>query len=151
MRRFCLGCLGCLGFGSDVSNAVSSVKEYVTTAPRDIPYGDKEIVVMWHNRRWRCGAVDCARASFTEAISDDNGGADVQLAGFRIVNYSADQASIILAASVGGQTNSYPRLSIAMQWYDGDWRAIPQAGPALFVAVAPVPSLAGFVPWSKVS
>jgi len=75
----------------------------------------------------------------------------VQLAGFRILSYSPVQASITLAASVDGRTDSYPQLSVAMQWQDGDWRAVPQAGPALFVTVASAPSLAGFVPWMGVS
>ncbi len=75
----------------------------------------------------------------------------VQLAGFRILSYSPEQASITLAAIVAGRTDSYPQLSVAMQWQAGDWRAVPQAGPALFVTVASAPSLAGFVPWSGVS
>jgi len=75
----------------------------------------------------------------------------VQLAGFRVLSYSPEQASITLAASVGGRTDSYPQLSVAMQWQDGDWRAVPQAGPVLFVTVASAPSLAGFVPWAGVS
>jgi len=75
----------------------------------------------------------------------------VQLAGFRILSYSPNQTSITLAASVDGRADSYPQLSVAMQWQDGDWRAVPQAGPALFVTVASAPSLAGFVPWAGVS
>ncbi len=81
----------------------------------------------------------------------ENPTSGVQLAGFRILSYSPVQASITLAASVDGRTDSYPQLSVAMQWQDGDWRAVPQAGPALFVTVASAPSLAGFVPWMGVS
>jgi len=81
----------------------------------------------------------------------EGGTGGVQLAGFRIVSYSPDQASITLAASVSARTDAYPQLTVAMQWQDGDWRAVPQAGPALFVTVASAPSLAGFVPWAGVS
>ncbi len=83
--------------------------------------------------------------------SDSGAGAGIQLGGFRIISYSSDQASISLALSVPGRTDTYPQLSVAMQWYQGDWRAVPQAGPALFVTAASAPSLAGFVPWAGVS
>lgn len=39
----------------------SSVKQYVTTAPRDIPYGERAISVVWHKRRWRCAEASCAK------------------------------------------------------------------------------------------
>jgi transposase len=47
----------------------SSPKGRATTGPRDIPYGDREISVRWHKRRWRCREVACPRASFTESIA----------------------------------------------------------------------------------
>jgi transposase len=57
------GCPGC-GVVS------TSVKGLVTTAPRDLPYGEVGISVVWHKRRWRCAEVLCARGSFTEAIGE---------------------------------------------------------------------------------
>jgi len=92
-----------------------------------------------------------AQVAKTPATLDDQSGAGIQFAGFRIISYSPDQASITLATRVPGRTDTYPQLTVAMQWYAGDWRAVPQAGPALFVAVASAPSLAGFVPWAGVS
>ncbi len=92
-----------------------------------------------------------AQVAKTPATPDDQSGAGVQLAGFRIISYSPDQASIALAASVAGRTDSYPQLTVAMQWYAGDWRAVPQPGPTLVVTGSSAPSLAGFVPWSGVS
>ena len=47
-----------------------SVKEYVSTAPRDIPYGERGISLIWHKRRWRCVEPTCARGSFTEVIEE---------------------------------------------------------------------------------
>jgi transposase len=47
-----------------------SVKQYVTTAPRDLPYGDTGISVVWHKRRWRCVEPSCLRLSFTESIEE---------------------------------------------------------------------------------
>jgi len=92
-----------------------------------------------------------AQVAKTPAPPDDQSGAGIQLAGFRIVSYFPDQASITLATRVPGRTDTYPQLTVSMQWYEGDWRAVPQAGPALFVTVASAPSLAGFVPWAGVS
>ena len=48
----------------------TSVKERVTTAPKDIPYGADPIVVRWAKIRWRCQQVYCERGSFTEAINE---------------------------------------------------------------------------------
>jgi len=92
-----------------------------------------------------------AQVAKTPATPDDQSGAGVQLAGFRIISYSPTQASIALAASVAGRTDSYPQLTVAMQWYAGDWRAVPQPGPTLVVTGSSAPSLAGFVPWAGVS
>jgi transposase len=47
-----------------------SVKEYVSTTPQDIPYGEKGISLVWHKRRWRCVEPTCVRGSFTEAIEE---------------------------------------------------------------------------------
>jgi transposase len=49
--------------------ASTSVKERVTTSPRDIPYGQDRIVVRWHKIRWYCREDYCQRSSFTEAIA----------------------------------------------------------------------------------
>src|SRR2546423_8235947 len=48
----------------------TSVKEYVPSTPRDLPYGENGISVVWHKRRWRCTEPACARLSFTEAIGE---------------------------------------------------------------------------------
>lgn len=47
----------------------TSVKGRVTTSPRDIPYGEKPIIVQWAKTRWRCREDYCERGSFTEAIA----------------------------------------------------------------------------------
>ena len=46
----------------------SSVKEYVSTSPRDIPYGQERILVRWNKTRWECKEDYCQQDSFTEAI-----------------------------------------------------------------------------------
>lgn len=47
----------------------TSVKEYVSTSPKDIPYGQDRILVQWNKTRWRCKEDYCQRGSFTEAIA----------------------------------------------------------------------------------
>ena len=75
----------------------------------------------------------------------------IQLAGFRIVSYSQDQAVVTLSfAASTGPTPTYAQLTVSLAWSQGDWRVVPQAGPALFINAGSLPSLASFVPWSGV-
>ncbi|MBP2451835.1 ISL3 family transposase [Mycolicibacterium lutetiense] len=46
----------------------TSVKERVTTRPKDIPYGENRILLRWNKIRWRCLEDYCERGSFTESI-----------------------------------------------------------------------------------
>ncbi len=46
----------------------TSVKERVTTRPRDIPYGEHRILLRWNKTRWRCREDYCERGSFTKSI-----------------------------------------------------------------------------------
>ena len=47
----------------------TSVKGRVITSPRDIPYGEKRIILRWSKTRWRCREDYCTRSSFTETIA----------------------------------------------------------------------------------
>ena len=46
----------------------TSVKGRGSTSPRDIPYGEEQIIVRWNKTRWRCREDYCERGSFTESI-----------------------------------------------------------------------------------
>ena len=46
----------------------TSPKERRCTRPRDIPYGDRPVRLVWRKRRWRCREPLCARATFTESL-----------------------------------------------------------------------------------
>ena len=46
----------------------NSVKGHALARPRDIPYGDAPLRLVWHKRRWRCREPACGRASFTESL-----------------------------------------------------------------------------------
>lgn len=48
----------------------TSVKGHVTTAPKDLPYGEDPLVLCWHKRRWRCRESRCERGSFTESVDE---------------------------------------------------------------------------------
>lgn len=46
-----------------------SVKGWVVTRPKDLPYGPLPMVLRWWKRRWRCRTVECPKQTFTESIS----------------------------------------------------------------------------------
>jgi transposase len=46
----------------------TSVKQNVTTRPKDLPYGPAPLGLVWHKRRWRCRETACPRATFTEQV-----------------------------------------------------------------------------------
>lgn len=48
----------------------TSTKERRCTQPRDIPYGDKPVRLIWHKRRWRCRERLCKRVTFTECLPE---------------------------------------------------------------------------------
>lgn len=50
--------------------ASTAVKGHVATRPKDLPYGEEPLRVVWHKRRWRCGVIGCVRVTFTEVIAE---------------------------------------------------------------------------------
>jgi hypothetical protein len=46
----------------------TSVKGHAVTRPRDLPYGEEPVELVWFKRRWRCREGLCPRGSFTEAL-----------------------------------------------------------------------------------
>lgn len=58
-----VGCPEC-GVGS------TSVKQYRTTRPRDLPYGEEPLAVRWRKRQYRCREAACPRQAFTESIAE---------------------------------------------------------------------------------
>lgn len=74
----------------------------------------------------------------------------LQLAGYNVTAYTADEAVIDLAWSVtssGGALVSYP---IALTWVEGDWKVeVADNGQPRFSA-SPLESLGGYIPWSGI-
>lgn len=46
----------------------TSVKGLAVTHPRDVPYGEAPVRLVWRKPRWRCRERACPRASFTESL-----------------------------------------------------------------------------------
>ena len=46
----------------------AAVKEWVTTTPRDILLGDRQLLPRWRKRRWACENEGCPRGTFTESL-----------------------------------------------------------------------------------
>ena len=55
----------------------TSVKGHAVTRPRDIPYGEAPVHLVWRKRRWRCREAACPRGSFTESLPAVPAGARV--------------------------------------------------------------------------
>ncbi|MGE5287369.1 MAG: transposase family protein, partial [Micromonosporaceae bacterium] len=47
----------------------TSPKGYVTTRPKDVPYGEAPVQLRWHKRRWRCRESGCPRRTCTESTA----------------------------------------------------------------------------------
>lgn len=57
--------------GCPVCGVVStSVKQYRTTRPRDLPYGEEPLAIRWRKRQYRCREQACPRKAFTESIAE---------------------------------------------------------------------------------
>jgi transposase len=48
----------------------TSVKQYRTTRPLDLPYGEEPLGVRWRKRQYRCREEACERKAFTESITE---------------------------------------------------------------------------------
>jgi transposase len=48
----------------------TSVKQYRTTRPRDLPYGEEPLGVRWRKRQYRCREEGCERRAFTESVTE---------------------------------------------------------------------------------
>ncbi|MGJ5798190.1 ISL3 family transposase [Streptomyces europaeiscabiei] len=76
------------------------VKGTARTRPRDLPYGERGLVLLWHKRRWWCREPTCPRKSFTESVAQIPAGARItarlrQAAGRRV----RDAGSTVIQAA----------------------------------------------------
>jgi transposase len=84
----------------------TSVKGWVETGPRDVALPVPSRLV-WRKRRWRCREPECARASFTESISQVPSGA-------RITARLRDAAGT--AVALAGRTVTQAARDLGLSW-----------------------------------
>jgi hypothetical protein len=97
------------------------------------------------------GPLTDALAAQPPVTSDPASLSGVQYAGFRIISYTQDSASVAIALSSPSSPGSYIVGTAAMEWNQGDWRVVVQPGPSILATATSTTSLASFVPWSGVS
>jgi transposase len=47
----------------------TSPRQWVSTHPRDLPVGGRDVALRWRKRRWRCRQPECSTSSFTEQVA----------------------------------------------------------------------------------
>ncbi|MGQ4511802.1 transposase [Streptomyces sp. DW26H14] len=52
-------------------------KGFAHTRPRDLPYGERKLELVWRKRRWYCTEPACPRRTFTEQVSQVPAGARI--------------------------------------------------------------------------
>jgi hypothetical protein len=81
------------------------------------------------------------------ARSTDEGSAGgLQVAGFRVSSYSANEATLDLAFAV--EAKGYVHLALPMRWERGDWKVVVTTAQGPFAGYESIANLSGFVPWS---
>lgn len=71
-----------------------------------------------------------------------------QIVGYRIATYTPDVALVELVARI--PTGELQSSTSTVRWMDGDWKLQLTPNHQVGTAPIPVPSLAGYVPWSGV-
>ena len=78
--------------------------------------------------------------------SDPGGaGSGLQIAGFTFLNWDPRSAVVDVAMNVEGTAVHLP---VSLRWEDGDWKVILPPDGDLYDAIAALPNLTGYVPWS---
>ncbi|WP_104135173.1 hypothetical protein [Cryobacterium sp. Y62] len=92
-------------------------------------------------------AKDAVKAAGEQTTSSGN--TRLQVAGFKVNNYSAAEATIDVAYTItseGGSLVSYPTV---VRWEGGDWKVVVTETGAP-IAPGPLSNLGGYIPWSGV-
>lgn len=86
-------------------------------------------------------------AAMQQSTSAQSSSARIQYAGFAVLAYDGDSATIDLAInrSSDGQLLSFP---IKLEWAEGDWKLVVTNEGQQPLAPSPIESLGGYIPWS---
>lgn len=109
----------------------TSPRGRVRTHPRDVPYGDAPVRLVWHKSRWRCREAACPRASFTESLPSIPARARLTVRLRREVGAAAAERFSCVTAAAGHYRVSWPIANTALLAHI----AVPLAGPLPMVAV----------------
>ena len=72
----------------------------------------------------------------------------LQVAGFKVNNYSPDETTIDVVWTVTSEENTLVSMPMVMKWVDGDWKVeVADDGSFPFAASA-LQSLGGYTPWA---
>lgn len=69
----------------------------------------------------------------------------VQIAGFQLVRYDGDEATVRIA---GATQNQYHQTEVVLRWADGDWKVVVNDDGSMVGGSSSIPDLTGFIPWS---
>ncbi len=106
----------------------TSVRQYRTTRPRDLPYGEEPLEVRWRKRQYRCREEACPRSAFTESIPEIP--ARARLTG-RLCRQAARQVA-------SGRSVSAVAAELGMSWPVAHRRYIAHADAVLTEPEPPV-------------
>lgn len=78
----------------------------------------------------------------------NNAGTRTTVAGFRVLNYDGNTASIDLAVQVATTNGTVTLSSVySLAWVEGDWKVSTNA--ATPIDIAPIPNVAGYTTWGE--
>ena len=109
--------VGCPGCGT---RAVSKGRRWVTV--RDAPSADRQVIVRWRKRLWRCPDPDCDVATWTERV-------DELAAPRRVLTARAARWAMARVAAIEGTPASIAR-AFGIAW-STVWAAVRAAGAAV--------------------
>ncbi len=109
----------------------TSVKEYVTTSPKDIPYGQDRILLRWRKTRWRCEEDYCERKSFTEAIGQVPARARTTTRLRTAIGSAIGEAARSVAEVAGAHAVSWPTAHRAFVAHAAEQLTEPAPTPVL--------------------
>lgn len=133
-------------FAHSPTGAVYALYNYIAAmSPKNDNSGEQTFAVL--RRIMTPGPNRDRYIEWLRTAEDPNPGDDtsVQLAGFKVIDATADRASILIAAQAG---NGYASSTWTLTWQGDDWRVVaPKPGEMAGDPYTTIPDLTGFVPW----
>ena len=74
----------------------------------------------------------------------------LQVAGFQINSYSAEEAVVDIAWNVTSSGSALVSMPVVLHWVDGDWKIVLDDNGQPPFAASPLENLGGYIPWAGV-